>query len=159
MLKTNIPLASSIQSGQGRSGWRRVKRRLRGSPGPRTGPPSGDTPAWAARTTFHPTECSPPGGGRSSCRTEWTAEAFSSSFGDNLGEQRRKRCEASCTWQSEVKSVSWVGLVGGNNPSQTETGLSSRQRTTPSQSFSLGLACRRIHPCWQDDRNIKGPKN
>lgn len=115
-----IPWASSIQSLQEHSGWRRARSLWRGSLGPQTGPPSADIPASAPQTTSHPTVCSRPCS--SPCRTKWTGEASSS--GKSLSEWRRRRrpevvCDGAtrllCVWCRD-KPVGSVGLEGTHPP-------------------------------------------
>lgn len=107
-----VPLVSSIGSELERSGCRRGTSPRPGSPGPRTEPPSADIPAWAAQTSSRPTECSQPGRSWTSCRTEWTGEASSSSGSRwASGAERRDAMES-----LRSRSVRRVGPLGARLP-------------------------------------------
>lgn len=142
-----IPEASSIQSGQERSGWRKARSRSQGNLGPQTGPPSGGIPASAVQKTSHPTACSRPWLSRSSRRTEWSGGASSSSVESLRVEEtksevwwREREWPDLCAMQVQVWQVCRAGCA---HPPDRNRFFLVAEPLPSWLSFILGLALKR----------------
>lgn len=132
MLSAYIPWASSIQSGQELSRWRRERSPWQGNLDPQTGLPSWDIHVSAAQRISHLTVCSQPG--------LWTSSLLgriSASEGE-AGEVTRDGVLLS-VWCRD-KSDRWVGLEGPHPPDRNWFVL-LQQSTSPLVARSHCAVC------------------